>query len=282
MSDGRPAATLFVIPGSHACATAMLMLAQKGVEYRVVRLPTGPHPAIVRALGFPGHAGRAATLAGEGNRMLAGIDRLGTVPALRIAGEGVQTNLAIARRLERLYPEPPLFPADPERRAAVEEAERWADRELQMAARRIVLAASASRGLDAHSERGARGRLGALLSRSDTIRRHSSSGARLTFAVTPAAEARLLAELGAQLDRVDAWIETGVLMSGEPTAADMAIAPSVALLAYRRDLTAEIEARPAGALMRWMLPDPGISAAGPRTIAAVAAAPVAAMSGGGA
>ena len=44
----------------------------------------------------------------------------------------------IARELDRLRPEPPLFPADPEQRAAVEEAERWGDEELQHAARRIL------------------------------------------------------------------------------------------------------------------------------------------------
>jgi glutathione S-transferase len=273
MDQRRATTTLFVIPGSHACATAMLMLAHKRIEYRVVRLPTGAHPLILRVLGFPGNARRASSLDGEANRMLAAVDRLGTVPALRIAGERVQTNIAIARRLERVQPEPPLFPSDPERRAAVEEAESWGDRVLQMAARRIVLAASATRGLDALSERGARGRLGALLSRSDTIRSQSSRGARHTFAATPAAEAGLLDELGAQLDRVDGWIDAGVLMSGEPTVADMTLAPSLALLAYRTDLHEQIEARPAGALMRWMLPDPAIASAGPRTIAPVAPAP---------
>jgi len=276
MSAGRSTATLFVIPGSHACATAMLMLAHKGIDYRLVRLPTGAHPAIVRALGFPGNAERALELGEEGTGLLTAIDRLGTVPALRIAGERVQSNLAIARRLERLHPRPPLFPPEPERRAAVEEAELWGDRVLQMAARRIVLAASSARGLGALSERGARGRLGALLSRSDLVRRHSSRGARLTFAVTPAAEARLLDELGEHLDRVDEWIGSGVLMAGPPTVADMTIAPSLALLAYRKDLQEPIEARPAGALMRWMLPDPAISTAGPRTIAAAPAASAAA------
>jgi glutathione S-transferase len=280
MHQRSASATLFVIPGSHACATAMLMLAHKRIDYGVVRLPTGAHPLLLRVLGFPGNAGRASELGGDANRMLATVDRLGTVPALRIGGERVQTNIAIARRLERLNPEPPLFPADPERRAAVEDVERWGDRELQMAARRIVLAASATRGLDALSERGARGRLGALLSRSDAIRSHSSRGARFTFAVTPAAEASLLAELGPQLDRVDDWIDAGVLMSGEPTVADMTVAPSLALLAYRTDLHDEIEARPAGALMRWMLPDPAIAVAGPRTIAAVAPAPRAAVGAG--
>jgi glutathione S-transferase len=251
----------------------MLMLAHKRVDYRVVRLPTGAHPAVVRALGFPGKARRAADLAGEGAGMLAAIDRLGTVPSLRIAGERVQTNIAIARRLERLYPQPPLFPADAGRRAEVEAAERWGDSVLQMAARRIVLAASAARGLDALSERGARGRLGALLSRSDAVRRLSSRGAGLTFGVTPEAEVRLLAQLGEHLDRVDRWIEAGVLMSGDATAADMTVAPSLALLAYRTDLAEQIENRPAGALMRWLLPDPAISAAGPRTITAAPPAP---------
>jgi glutathione S-transferase len=34
-------------------------------------------------------------------------------------------------------PEPPLFPADPDRRAAVEEAERWGERVLQPVPRQL-------------------------------------------------------------------------------------------------------------------------------------------------
>ena len=55
--------------------------------------------------------------------------RLGTETAFSV--------LARARELERLQPQPALFPDDPEQRAAVEEAERFGDEELQHPIRQI-------------------------------------------------------------------------------------------------------------------------------------------------
>ena len=54
--DDHPmGAKLYVIPGSHACRTASLMLEHKHIPYDTVELPTGLHPLLVRAHGFPGH-----------------------------------------------------------------------------------------------------------------------------------------------------------------------------------------------------------------------------------
>jgi glutathione S-transferase len=257
MAERGRQATLYVIPGSHACASAKLMLAHKDIAYRTITLPTGAHPLLVRMFGFPGHRDPIRSLDGETPAPLATLDRLGTVPALRIDGERVQTNRAIARHLERVRPLPPLFPADPARRQAVEAAERWGDEQLQMIARRLALAAPAARGLDTLSERGGDGRLGALLSRNALIRRESGRvAARITFDASEKNEERLLAALPATLDQIDGWIAEGVLMAEEPSVADMMIAPSLALLAYRLDLREDIEARPAGELMRRMLPAP--------------------------
>ena len=64
--------------------------------------------------------------------------RGGTVPAIKIDGRKLQQSRAISRALEELQPEPALFPADPEQRLAVEEAERWGDEILQDVPRRIV------------------------------------------------------------------------------------------------------------------------------------------------
>ena len=50
----------------------------------------------------------------------------------------MQGSRQIARELDRLRPEPPLFPADPEQRAAVEEAERFGDEELQHPIRQML------------------------------------------------------------------------------------------------------------------------------------------------
>jgi glutathione S-transferase len=132
--------TLYVIPGSHACRSAMLMLDHKQVPYRRVEFVTLFHPVAARLHGFDaGGESRSA-----GGRRTLGLrlgDHLGTVPALAAAGRRISTNHQIARFLDQQHPEPLLFPAEPDGRAAVEEAERWANDTLQMAARRILVAA---------------------------------------------------------------------------------------------------------------------------------------------
>src|SRR5918998_6255147 len=134
--------TLYVIPGSGACRSAMLMLDHKRVPYRRVDIVTLLHPLVVRLHGFDAggqtrHAGGRRTF---GLRLG---DRLGTVPALAADGRRISTNHGIARFLDERHPEPPLFPADPGERAAVEEAETWANETLQMAARRVLGVAAA-------------------------------------------------------------------------------------------------------------------------------------------
>jgi glutathione S-transferase len=62
-----------------------------------------------------------------------------TVPAIKINGRRVQGSREIARELERIKPDPPPFPADPDLRAAVEAAERFGDEELQHPIRHILL-----------------------------------------------------------------------------------------------------------------------------------------------
>jgi glutathione S-transferase len=252
-------ATLYVIPGSHACRTGMLMLEHKGIPYRRVDLLTGPHPLSVRMRGFSGHRTPIRRVDGQTHRSLAMMDRMGTVPALRFASERVQGNRQIARFLDRVQPEPPLYPTDREHRQAVEEAEEWGDEVFQMAARRIALAA-ALHGLDALHSRGADGRLGALLSRNEAMRVLSVRvAARFAFRTNPGNERELLTALPPMLDRIDAWVGAGVLNAGALNAADFMIAPSLALLAYRHDLRPEIEARPAGALIDRVLPEPDSS-----------------------
>ena len=49
-----------------------------------------------------------------------------TVPALKLDGERVQGSMEIGRELDRIQPQPALYPADTELRAKVEEAEAWA------------------------------------------------------------------------------------------------------------------------------------------------------------
>ena len=60
------------------------------------------------------------------------------------------------------------------------------------------------------------------------------------------------------LDRVDGWIESGVLGGEQLNVADFMIVTSWALLTYRRDLTPELEGRAAMGLVDRLLPEPGL------------------------
>jgi glutathione S-transferase len=245
-------AKVYVITGSHACRTATLMLEHKGIAYRRVELPTGLHPLLVRACGFAGNSTPIRTVDGAIHHQLALLDRLGTVPALRLGAERIQTNREIARFLEPLQPEPSLFPHEPERRQAVEHAEQWGDETLQMAARRVALAAD----LDAMNMRGADGRLGPLLAKSGWMRALLSRTAGQPFRANPRNEGALLRAIPSMLDRVDAWIGEGVLCAEELNVADFTIAPSLALLSYHSELSEQISARPVGVLIDRLLPSP--------------------------
>ena len=248
--------TLFVIPGSHACRSAILMLEHKGVPFRRVDLVTLLHPLAARLLGFD--AGGETRVAGADRPLSLRVgDQLGTVPALAAGRKRISTNRAIARFLDERHPEPPLLPPEPERRRAVEEAEQWANETLQMAARRIGLAAMA-RDPAALSRSAADGRMGFLLYRTTLARRLILPLiGRWGFAVGPDADRELLAELPELLDRVDAWIEAGVLGAPEPNVADFMVAPSLALILYRPDVMPLFEGRPALELVDRLLPEPG-------------------------
>jgi glutathione S-transferase len=249
-------ATLYVIPGSHACRAGMLLLDHKSIPYRTVEIPTGLHPVATRLLGFPGNREPIRSIDGHAHAALAGLDRLGTVPALRYGEQRIQTNREIAAFLERLRPQPPLYPADPKLRAKVEDAVVFADETLQMAARRAVLAGAAG-SLDGLHRRGGEGRLGALLAHRTAVRVVANGvAARLTFRAGPERDAELVAALPPLLDRVDGWIADGVLNAPALNAADLMVAPSLALLDYRLDLRPALRERPLYALLERVLPEP--------------------------
>jgi glutathione S-transferase len=177
-----------------------------------------------------------------------------TVPALRIGDERVQGSREIARALDRIQPDPPLFPADPAERSAVEEAERFGDEDLQPAARRVLWWA---------------------LKRDRSPLESFSTGAKLgipiglavkTAAPIVAASARFneatdenvrtdLAALPGMLARIDDYIASGTLDGGEINAADLQIATSLRLLMTLDDLRPSIEARPAGKLAIRAVPE---------------------------
>ena len=223
---------LYTIPGSHPGMTARLMLEHKGIRYKRRDLVPAVSRVVMKTLRFPGP----------------------TVPALKIDGRRVQGSRAISRELDELVPEPPLFPSDRAQRAAVEEAERFGDEELQHPIRQIVL----------WSLRQDRAPL-----------RSYSEGARLGvpvgFAVRTAApiflaEVRIndasddnvrsnLAALPGLLQRVDDWIAQGVLNGEQLNAADFQIAASVRLAMTMEDLRPEIAGRPAGDHAMRVAPD---------------------------
>jgi glutathione S-transferase len=245
---------LYVIPGSHACRSAILMLEHKQVPYRRVDFVTLTHPIAVRLRGFGGSPERRIVGTRRPFPVRSG-DFLGTVPALAAGAERLSSNREIARFLDDRHPERPLLPADPEQRRGVEEVERWANDKLQMAARRIALGAGLS-DRSAFSRVGAGGRMGHLLYRHALTRRVMIPLIARLWAVDPAAERALLAKLPGMLDRIDAWIADGLLGGEELNAADFMVAPSLALILYRPELLPMFAGRPALELVDRLLPEP--------------------------
>jgi glutathione S-transferase len=214
-------ATLFCVPASHPSFTAELMLRHKGVEYRRIDLITAAHRLILRGLRFPG----------------------GRVPALKLDGRRIQGSREISVALDAYKSDPPLFPTDPDRRAAVVEAERWGDEVYQPVPRRIIWASMLrDRSTVASYLEGAR--LGvpvriAALTAAPIIR----AAVRLNRA-TDEAVRRDLADLPGLLDHVDGLIRAGVIGGPEVNAADFQIATSSALLATMEDMQPLMAGRP--------------------------------------
>ena len=225
-------AKLYTIPGSHPAMAVRRMLELKGIPYKRVDLLPVISRAALRALRFPSN----------------------TIPSLAIGGEKITGSREISRHLDRMRPDPPLFPADPDERQRVEEAEAWGEEMLADPVRRIFWNATKRdrAGMASYAE-------GAKLGVPIGI-------AVKTAAPIVAAEVRInkaqhdtvrndLAALPASLDRIDAWIEEGVLGGDPPNAADLQIAASVRLAMSSDDLRPYIEARPAGQLALRLIPD---------------------------
>ena len=139
----------------------------------------------------------------------------------------------------------------------MEEAERWGDEVLQMAARRAALA-TAARGLDRRTG-GGRTAASARCYLLRRVARPALADGRAVPRASPHNERELIAAVPALLDRVDAWIEEGVLCGQELNAADFAITPSLALLSYRPELGEELSGRPADTLIDRLLPEPALA-----------------------
>jgi glutathione S-transferase len=235
----------------------MLMLEHKGIPYRRVEFVSLTHPLAARLNGFDSGGERRAAN-GKRTPLIRFGDLFGTVPGLAADGERVSTNYQIARFLERAKPEPPLFPGDPMRRTAVEEAESWGNGELQMVARLIVIPAFL-RDRTTFAKRSGDGRLGPLLFRRELVRRLTAPMIATVFASSRGSDEAHVSALPAMLDRIDGWIAAGVLGGEQLNAADFMIAPSLALIMYRTDLRPLFDGRPALQLVDRLLPEPGFT-----------------------
>jgi glutathione S-transferase len=224
-------ATLFGVPASHPSLAAELMLRHKGLDYRRIDLVTAAHRGLLRALGFPRN----------------------TVPAMRLGGAKVQGSKEIALALDAVAPEPPLFPADPERRAAVEEAEAWGNEVLQPVPRRLVWnALKHDRSALASYLEGAK--LGIPVKLAALTSPPIAAVSRRFNDATDENARRDLAAVPGLIDRVDELIEQGVIGGAERNAADFQIATSVSLLLTLDDVRPLIEGRPAERHAREVVP----------------------------
>jgi glutathione S-transferase len=225
-------AKLYVIPGSHPSWAVAKMLERKGIDYKRVDLMPVISRGVLKAMRFPGV----------------------TIPSLRLDGRKLTGSREISRALDEFQPDPPLFPADANARARVEEAEAWGEKTLSDGIRRILWNA---------------------VKRDRPSLRTFLEGARIglphglavaTAAPFITAEERIhgitdprvqedIADLPGWLDRIDAWIADGTLGGPNPNAADYQIAAALALAMTIEDLRPAIVARPAGELAGRLMPE---------------------------
>lgn len=234
-------AKLYVVHGSHPCATVQRALDMKAVPYEVVELLPPLHAALQR-LRF-------------GTR---------TVPGLTLdSGEKLVGSRAILRRLEELAPDPPLFPADPGARADVERAEEWGDQLWQPLARRIVWRTFARepRAMVSYQDGSRLPRLPApaVLALAPLV---GGVERRLNGADEAAVRADLRS-LPGHLDRIDGWLAEGVLGGETVNAADLQIATTSRLMLTIGDVRPFFAGRPAEAHAMGLFPEwPGSTPAG--------------------
>jgi glutathione S-transferase len=223
---------VYVLPASHPCRAVERALELKGIDYdRVVELPI-LHIPIQQAL--------------FGRR---------TVPGVVFAdGTRVVGSRPIMRILEGIEPDPPLLPADPRRRARVEEAERWGDEVFQPFGRRIPWTAFANTpsALGSYAEHDALPLPLPLVLKAAPI---VIPLARMVNRAKPDQVRQDLQDLPGHLDRIDAWIADGLIGSEQPNVADLQLLSTVRLLATLEDLKPLIDARPAGAKARELFPE---------------------------
>jgi glutathione S-transferase len=227
---------LHALPPSHPCMTAEAALKLKGLAYERIDFVPGEHTA------------KMAELYGEGNT---------TVPGVLVDGEPVHGSREILARLERLAPEPPLYPEPIA--GAVREAERWGDEQLQDLGRRLPWGAL-------HFRPEALGTFGGacpLDPAGTDFAIRLARGSWKYHGITAQRLADDLAGLPAKLDKVDALANAGTIGGAHPNAADLQIGATVRVLLTVGDLAPLLEDRPAARIARRWFPDyPGEIPAG--------------------
>ncbi len=210
-------AVLYWMELSHPSRAARKMLDLKRADYEVVKVLPLNQRVHLRLAGFRG----------------------GTVPALKLDGRKVQGSRTISRALDERWPEPPLFPADPELRVRVEEAERWGDEALQPVPRRLfrygVARVPELRRWAVESQRlPAPGLVAAAMQPAAAYyaRTLEADGRRGTEEHVRAD----LQTLPAMLDHADALLADGTLSTDPPNAATLQILASISALAAFEDL----------------------------------------------
>ncbi len=222
---------LYTVHNSHPCVAVARALEMKGLSYTTIEWPPPLHPLA--------------------QTVLFGVR---TVPALRIDGEKISGSRAIMHRLDELAPEPPLYPADPAARAAVEEADLWGDTQFQQVARDLIwVGVQRHPGALVGYSRG-----GQLALPATAVRLAAPAISRAGAALNRTNGAKVAARIAAlpeQFDRIDAWIAAGVIGDAEhPNAADLQILSTVRLIASFADVRPLLDGRPCLAAARAVWP----------------------------
>lgn len=217
MADVR----LYVFADSYPCEAVLAAARHKGLDVDRVDVPPVVHAPVMYA-------------------------RFGarTVPGAVIDGRKVHGTSAIFRALDAVAPTPPLFPADPGLRAAVEAAEAWGAGPFQDIGRRLVWFHFAGRPGEVRrwAERDEHAPTRVLK------RALARPMARIAASVNGATADRVEADvdaLPALLDRIDGLVADGVIGDPQaPNAADFQVLSSVGAWWLLRDLRPVLDGRP--------------------------------------
>jgi glutathione S-transferase len=207
------------------------MLELKGIDYRLVHVLPGNQRIHMRLAGF----------------------RSGTVPALKLDGRKIQGSTNIAGALDAVAATPALYPADPELRRQVEQAERWGDTEFQPVPRRIFRWALAR-------DAGLRRWLAELDGQLPLpgVASRVTAPVSMYYARVVHADAdrvrRDIVELPSMLDRIDELIDAKVITRDPPNAATLQVMCTVRSLLGFSDFVDQVGARSFAPLARELFP----------------------------